>query len=38
MKEKKEWPLMPEEDFEGDFLEAQENTHGITNAASSVLY
>jgi hypothetical protein len=21
--------LMPDEDFEGDFLEVQENTHGI---------
>jgi hypothetical protein len=24
--------------FEGDFLEMQENNHGITNAASTVLY
>jgi hypothetical protein len=30
--------LIPDEDFEGDFLEVQENTHGITNAASAVLY
>jgi hypothetical protein len=30
--------LMPDEDFEGDFLEMQENNHGITNAASAVLY
>jgi hypothetical protein len=37
-KEKKEWLLMPDEDFEGDFLEMQENNHGITNAASAVLY
>jgi hypothetical protein len=22
--------LMPDEDFEGDFLEVQENNHGIT--------
>jgi hypothetical protein len=29
---------MPDEDFEGEFLEVQENTHGITNAASPVLY
>jgi hypothetical protein len=28
--------LMP--DFEGDFLELQDNNHGITNAASAVLY
>jgi hypothetical protein len=26
------------ENFEGDFLEMQENNHGITNAASAVLY
>jgi hypothetical protein len=30
--------LMPDENFEGDFPEVQENTHGITNAASAVLY
>jgi hypothetical protein len=30
--------LMPDEDFEGDFLEMQENNHGIINAASRVLY
>jgi hypothetical protein len=30
--------LMPDEDFEGEFLEVQENTHRITNAASPVLY
>jgi hypothetical protein len=29
---------MPDENFEGDFLEVQENNHGITNAASAVLY
>jgi hypothetical protein len=29
--------LMPDEDFEGDFLEVQEN-QGITNAARAVLY
>jgi hypothetical protein len=28
--------LMPNEDFEGDFLEVL--VHGITNAASPVLY
>jgi hypothetical protein len=38
-KERKErMALMPDEDFEGDFLEMQENNHGITNAASAVLY
>jgi hypothetical protein len=30
--------LMRDEDFEGDLLEVQENNHGITNAASAVLY
>jgi hypothetical protein len=30
--------LIPDENFEGDFLEMQENNHGITNAASAVLY
>jgi hypothetical protein len=30
--------LMPDEDFEGDFLEDQENNHGITNAPNAVLY
>jgi hypothetical protein len=29
---------MPDENFEGDFLEMKENNHGITNAASAVLY
>jgi hypothetical protein len=38
-KERKErMALMPDENFEGDFLEMQENNHGITNAASAVLY
>jgi hypothetical protein len=38
-KERKErMALMPDEDFEGDFLEMQENNHGITNAASAALY
>jgi hypothetical protein len=38
-KERKErTALMADEDFEGDFLEMQENNHGITNAASAVLY
>jgi hypothetical protein len=38
-KERKErTALVPDEDFEGDVLEVQENTHGITNAASPVLY
>jgi hypothetical protein len=23
--------IMPDEDFEGDFLEVQKNNHGITN-------
>jgi homoserine acetyltransferase len=37
-KERKEkMALMPDEDFEGDFLEVQENNHGITIAASAVL-
>jgi hypothetical protein len=30
--------FMPDENFEGDFLEMQKNNHGITNAASAVLY
>jgi hypothetical protein len=31
-KESKErMALMPDEDFEGDFIEMQENNHGITN-------
>jgi hypothetical protein len=30
--------LMPDENFEGDFLEVQENAHGIIDAASPVLY
>jgi hypothetical protein len=31
-KERKErMALMPDEDFEGDFLEVQENNHGISN-------
>jgi hypothetical protein len=35
-KERKEiMVLMPNENFEGDFLEMQENNHGITNAASA---
>jgi hypothetical protein len=29
--------LMPDENFEGDFLEMQENNDEITNAASAVL-
>jgi hypothetical protein len=34
-KERKERiSLMPDEDFEGDFLEVQENNQGIANAAS----
>jgi hypothetical protein len=38
-KERKErMAFKPDEEFEGDFLEVQENTHGITNAASPVLY
>jgi hypothetical protein len=38
-KERKErMALMPDEDFEGDFLEMQENNHGITNATSAALY
>jgi hypothetical protein len=35
-KERKErTALMPDEDFEDDFLEMQENNRGITNAASA---
>jgi hypothetical protein len=38
-KERKERiAFMPDENLEGDFLEMQENNHGITNAASAVLY
>jgi hypothetical protein len=38
-KERKErMALMPDEDFEGDFLEVQENSQGIVNAASGVFY
>jgi hypothetical protein len=38
-KERKErMALMSDEDFECDFLEMQEINHGITNAASAVLY
>jgi hypothetical protein len=29
--------LTPDEDFEGDFLEVEENIQGIANAASAVL-
>jgi hypothetical protein len=37
-KERKEkMALMPDEDFEGDFLEVQENSHGIINTASAAL-
>jgi hypothetical protein len=37
-KERKKMALMPDGNFEGDFLEMQENNHRITNAASAVLY
>jgi hypothetical protein len=38
-KERKErMALMPDEDFEGDFIEMQENNNGITNAESAALY
>jgi hypothetical protein len=33
---KKRMALTPDEDFEGDFLEVEENIQGITNAASAV--
>jgi hypothetical protein len=37
-KERKErMALMPDEDFEGDFLELEENVQGTANAASAVL-
>jgi hypothetical protein len=35
---KKRMGLIPDEDFEGDFLEVQENSQGIVNAASGVFY
>jgi hypothetical protein len=35
---KERMALMPDEDFEDDFLEVEENNHRITNAASAVLY
>jgi hypothetical protein len=39
LKERKErMDVMPDEDCEGDFLEMQENNHGITNAASAAVY
>jgi hypothetical protein len=38
-KESKErMALMPDEDFECDFIEMQENNHAIINAASAALY
>jgi hypothetical protein len=38
-KERKErMALMPDEYFEGVFLEVQGNSQGIANAASAVLY
>jgi hypothetical protein len=37
-KQENKMALMPDENFEGHFLEMQENNHGITNAASAVLY
>jgi hypothetical protein len=37
-KERKErMALMPDEDFEGDFLELEENVQRTANAASAVL-
>jgi hypothetical protein len=36
-RKKERMALMPDENFE-DFLEMQENNHGITNAVSTVLY
>jgi hypothetical protein len=36
--QKERMALMPDDDFKGDFLEMQENNHGITNAASGALY
>jgi hypothetical protein len=37
-KERKErMVLMPDEDFEGNFLEVEENIQGIANAARAVL-
>jgi hypothetical protein len=34
---KKKSALTPDEDFQGDFLEVEENIQGIANAASAVL-
>jgi hypothetical protein len=36
--QKERTALIPDENFEGDFLQMQENNHGITNTASAVLY
>jgi hypothetical protein len=36
-KRKERMALMPDEDFEGDFLEVEENYQGIANAAGPVL-
>jgi hypothetical protein len=36
--QKERMALMPDEDFEGDFIEMQENSQGITNAASAAVY
>jgi hypothetical protein len=35
---KQRMTLMPDEDFECHFLEVQENSQGIVNAASGVFY
>jgi homoserine acetyltransferase len=34
--QKERMALMPDEDFEGDFLEVEENIQGVANAASAV--
>jgi hypothetical protein len=36
-KRKERMALMPDEDFEGDFLEVEENYQGIANVAGPVL-
>jgi hypothetical protein len=35
--QKERMALMPDEDFEDDFLEVEENIEGIANAPSAVL-
>jgi hypothetical protein len=37
-KRTKRMALMPDDDFEGDFLEVEENIQGIVNATSANMY